>query len=117
MICAVDPVARTGYRRKIEGGLPNAPTEQFTPLMVQLVDGSTWRMRSGGAGIETPDGYVPFYYCESGCDDGQALFGPAGGDGVEHSGPVWQARISDGYQPTELVDVSRAWFLVGGGVG
>lgn len=119
VICVTDPADRAGYRHKVAGELPNEPSEQFLPLMVQLEDGSTWALRGGGTGAETPDGYVTFYHCHTGCDDDQALFAPAYGDGVEHDDPVWLARISDaaGTEETEQVPVARAWFLVGGGIG
>lgn len=117
VICVTDPIAQTGYRDKV-GERPSGERTQFIPLTVQLADGGVFRMRAGGAGAENPDGLVTFYYCQDRCE-GAALWGVAGEDGVNNDTDAWTALIApeDGSESAQEVPVTRAWMLVGTGIG
>lgn len=116
VICITDPIAHEGYRRKVAGALPDLGTaEQMLPLTVELTDGSLWSLRSGGAAVSSPDGLVPFYWCESGCE-GDALWGPAGEEAIDTSAPSWTTRraTENGTEDTYEVEIARVWFVAGG---
>lgn len=119
VICVTDAINHRGYRRTVEG---EVGTDIFDgprlPLAITLTDGSTWRARSGGAARETPDGFVPFYYCETGCEDSAALYGPASGDPLDRSDDQWAIRFGadNGQETTTWVDVDAVYFVVGTGI-
>lgn len=116
VICVTDPIAQEGYRHKV-GERPTGERTQFIPLAVQVADGGVFRMRSGGAGAEDPDGLVEFFFCHDRCD-GTSLWGVAGEDGVNHDTEAWTALLGpeDGSQSAHEVPVTRAWMLVGTGI-
>lgn len=116
VICVTDPIAQEGYRHKV-GERPTDEPTQFVPLAVQVSDGGIFRMRSGGAGVEDPDGLVEFFFCHENCD-GTSLWGVAGEDGVNHDTDAWTALLGpeDGSQSAAEVPVLRAWMLVGTGI-
>lgn len=116
VVCVLDPVQHTGYRRTVETPLPEpAPADQLLPLTIELADGSRWSARSGGAATESPDGLVPFYWCESGCE-GEALWGPSGGEAIDTSDEEWTIRraAENGTETTYEVQIGAVWLV---GVG
>lgn len=115
VICITDPIAHEGYRRKTGEAFPEpGAAEQMLPLSVELTDGSLWSLRSGGAATASPDGLVPFYWCESGCE-GDALWGPAGEEAIDTSAPGWTTRraAENGTEDTYEVEIARVWFVAG----
>lgn len=115
LICITDPVSHQGYRRMLDGTLTDlGPAEQMLPLSVELTDGSLWSLRSGGAANASPDGLVPFYWCQSGCE-GDALWGPAGEEAIDSAAPVWTIRraAENGTEETYEVEIARVWFVAG----
>lgn len=110
------------HARKAQGlpGHPAAAPATPEPLGLELVDGTRWWRRIGGAWGGRADDYVGAYGCAS------PSCGPAGKDivvlvkdqpAVDRSTPVWTVKVgelgdpSKSYPPPVTVGVWAAWFI------
>lgn len=112
VICAYDPVAQTGFRHKVSDftdGEPHGPE----PLTVELEDGSIWTVRSGGAGPsnEYDEELVAYYYCSSGCDESDVLWGVPDSTAFDTSGEAWTVTRATAEEEPRTENVARAWFI------
>jgi hypothetical protein len=115
LLCLDNPWSQQVHRVRYNGVLPHVqPTATPLPFALLLDDGSTCRLRNGGAWGKRYDDLRGFYRCTG--PAGQDVLAPKDTDPIDHSSPVWTVRVgldsaSDPSSPPPVThSVVTAWF-------
>lgn len=118
-LCSYDAESKTLYRFSATGLNPTSAAEDPEPMNVELVDGTKWRYRTGGAWSAGPDDMYGTYFCIAKCRSDQDVALVAGDNKptFTKANGVWKAWVAQlGEQPDKLpparqVQVKRIWFI------